>query len=197
MRKHYINCRTGEDTPSATQAMVWHRAGDLVQVNTFYNEPKKTGLASVVHVTGAARKERNAEEENRDHCKRIALEVEAYADGRVFRCRECGEDHHLPEDVGDKYRCPTCGTVQELDSMEHLGLYDYMTDILDITYHVSSRKEYQSCEILVAWGGPNIYINTETAEVNLYWWSDRASYPLSYEARDAIDEWAEEMYLCS
>lgn len=198
MRKHYINIRTGEDTASATQAMKWHRAGDMVQVNTFYNEPHKTGLANVVHIPGAdpVKKERNAAEENRNHCKHIALEIEAYADGNVYRCPECGEEIKMPDDVGDKYRCPHCHTAADVDDYEQLSVWDFLNDVFDIEYRCSSNKEYRSVRIMVACGGPNIYIDTSDAMVKLYWWNERAEYPLSYDARDAIDEWAEEYWNC-
>lgn len=196
MRKHYLNHRTNEDTASATLAMKWHRAGDLVQVNTYYNEPHKTGLVNVVHIPGAdpVKKGRNAAEENRNHCKHIAREIEAYTDGNVYHCPECGEEIRIPDDVGDKYRCPHCHTVADIDDYEQCSIWDYMSDILDIEYRCGSDKEYRSCKIMVACGGPNIYIDTASAMVKLYWWTEYAEYPLSYSARDAIDEWAEEYW---
>ena len=197
MRKHYLNSRTGEDTASATQAMQWHKAGDMVQVNIFYNEPHKSGLANVVHVPGAdpVKKERNAKEENRNRAKRIAREIEAYADGNVYRCLECDEEIEMPDDVGDKFKCPHCYKVNDVDDYDQLSVWDYLNDILDIEYRCSSDRTYRSCQIMVAYGGPNIYIDTADASVKLYWWTEYAEYPLSYEARDAIDEWAEE-YWC-
>lgn len=198
MRKHYINSRTGEDTASATLAMKWHRAGDMVQVNTFYNEPHKTGLANVVHIPGAPQNKRNADDENREHCRRIAQDVEDYAEGRVYRCPDCNEIITLPDDVGDKYRCPDCGTVYEIDEMEPQSLYDYFEDCLDIEFRVSgrSRDALRSVQIMVACGGPNIYIDTATKQVELYWWTDRANYPISYSACDEIDDWAAEFWGC-
>lgn len=132
--------------------------------------------------------------ENWEHCKRIALEVEAYANGNVYRCPDCNETIHLPDSVGDKYKCPDCGTVHDLDDLEQLGLYDYMEDILDIDYIVNYRKEYKACRILVAFGGPNIYIDTFKGCVELFWWTDHARFDLMRDAIDAIDEWAEEYY---
>jgi hypothetical protein len=46
----------------------------------------------------------------------------------------------------------------------------------------------------VAYGGPTIYIDTDSGDVELYWWNERARYPLSSSARDAVDEWAEEYW---
>lgn len=196
MKKHYLNHRTGEDTTSAVCAMKWHRAGDLVQVNIFHDEPHKTGLANVVHIPGAPQEQKTRDDENRQTCKRIAQEIEAYADGNVYRCPDCGQEIELPNDVGDKYRCPGCHAVNDVDNLEQLGIYDYMEDILDISFTVSRDREYRNCTILVTWGGPNIYIETGSAYVKLYWWSEYAEYPLSYSARDAIDDWAEEYWAC-
>ena len=136
-------------------------------------------------------------EYNREHCKKIALEIEEYANGNVKRCPECGEDHGRDwGDVGEKFKCPICGAVTDSDAWRELSIYDYMDDILDIDFTVNRYKEYKSCSICVAWGGPSIYIDTDSSYVKLHWWSDHAEYPLSYSARDAIDEWAEEYFNC-
>jgi len=169
------------ETDSATQAMQWHREGRDVIVNG-------------ITVHGVKQKERNAAEENRNHCKHIAREIEAYTDGNVYRCPECDEEIRFPDNVGDKYRCPHCHNVADVDEYEQLSIWDYMSDILDIEYRCGSDREYRSCKIMVACGGPNIYIDTAGALVKLYWWTEYAEYPLSYEARDAIDEWAEEYW---
>lgn len=136
--------------------------------------------------------------ENREHCKRIAQDVEDYAEGRVYRCPDCGEILTLPDDVGDKYRCPDCETVHDVDDLEQQSLYDYFTDCLDIEYRVSGRgrDDFRSVCVMVTCGGPNIYIDTASKAVELYWWGDRASYPLSYSACEAIDGWASEYWSC-
>lgn len=187
--KLYINNRTQDYTFKATEAIVWHRAGDEVRV-------LNCNTISFVDIPGAdpVKKERNAAEENRNHCKHIATEIEAYADGNVYHCPECGEEIRMPDDVGDKYRCPHCHTVADIEDYEQLSIWDYMTDILDIEYRCGSDREYRSCKIMVACGGPNIYIDTAAAMVKLYWWTEYAEYPLSYAACDAIDEWAEEYW---
>lgn len=134
--------------------------------------------------------------ENRDYCKSIAQDVHDYATGSCYRCPECEKTLTLPDNVGDKYRCPDCGTVHEVNALEQLSIWDYMSDVLDIRYIVERDKSYRSVEVLVTFGGPNIWISTESQSVELYWWTDRASYPLSHEAVDALDEWAQEIYGC-
>ena len=133
---------------------------------------------------------------NREHCKRIALELEEYANGNVYRCPECNEIITLPDDVGDKYRCPDCGTVHDVNDLEQLSIWDYMTDALDFRVLLDSQKNVIATKILVAFGGPNIWIDTESRAVELYWWTDRASYPISGAACDEIDDWAAEWMQC-
>ena len=136
--------------------------------------------------------------ENRERCKRIAEDLEQYVNGELYRCPECGEVCTIEEtenDDGDTVYKTSCGCVLEYEP-EQLGLYDYFEDCLDIEYRCGSDKEYRSACIMVTCGGPNIYIDTATKQVELYWWGDRASYPISYDAAAAVDEWAEEYWGC-
>lgn len=188
MKKFYV---VNDNFISAAEAMAAHRAGKIVAVGIYTDDIK---FIKKVIIPGAKQPERNAAEENRRHCKHIAHETEAYAAGDVHRCPDCGEEIRFPDDVGDKYRCPHCHAVNDVDDYEQLSIWDYMNDILDINFIVSQDHEYRSCKICVAWGGPNIYIDTDSAMVKLYWWNEYAEYPLSYSARDAIDEWAEEYW---
>ena len=62
--------------------------------------------------------------------------------------------------------------------------FDYLQDVLDIEYIINSKKEYLGARILVAFGGPNIWINTRTKQVEGYWWGD--SCVMSYD-NDEMD----------
>ena len=136
--------------------------------------------------------------ENRKHCQYIAEELEKYASGEIYRCPECGEYCSIEEEENENgetiYKCG-CGCITEYEP-EQLSLHDYFSDCLDIEYRVSSSKEYRSVCIMVTCGGPNIYIDTETKNVELYWWGERANYPISYDVINEIDAWAEEYWNC-
>ena len=146
--------------------------------------------------------------ENREHCRSIAQDVERYANGDMYRCPECGEEFDLytegnyetadnAEDGIEKATCPHCGYASEnYNDFEPLSLWDYFSDALDVRYLIGSDRSIIAVKVLVAFGGPNIWIDTETKRVELYWWTDRASYPLSLNVCDSIDEWAEEMFRC-
>lgn len=54
------------------------------------------------------------------------------------------------------------------------GAFDYLQNALDIEYTVSGKGKYLGARILVAFGGPNIWVNTRTQTVEGFWWADRA-----------------------
>lgn len=144
-------------------------------------------------------KQEQIDRKNFETCKRIGDEVEKIAAGSVYACPECGEridTDGLEMDDDGYVICPECGKRIDLDNAEQYGLYDYFSDALDIEYRIGSDKQYRSACIMVACGGPNIYVDTGSKRVELYWWSDRASYRLASDSVDAIDEVFEEYYDC-
>ena len=72
---------------------------------------------------------------------------------------------------------------------------DWMEGVYDIRYIVDREKRYFSAELLVAGGGPTIWVNLNTMEVEGYWGGDRVTHPF----RDSLDldGYCEEMYGCS
>lgn len=127
--------------------------------------------------------------ENREHCKVIAEALEKYYNGEVYRCTECGD---IVEPNNNEEECFTCG-----GELEQLSLYDYLDmDVFDIEYRLDSTKQLTSVRIMIACGGPNIYIDTASRAVELYWWGDRASYPIDRNVCEEIDRVFEEIFNC-
>jgi len=73
--------------------------------------------------------------------------------------------------------------------------FDYLTDILDIEYILGSDKQYLGARILVAFGGPNIWINTRTQQVEGYWWEESCIMGYSSDEMD-VDGAAQELFNC-
>lgn len=153
-------------------------------------------VGGIRHEIKAETRREAQDRENRETCKRIALEVEAYANGNVCKCPDCGALLNLEDHDGDKYNCPDCGEIHDVDDLEALGIWDYMDDVFDIEYRVSGCMELRSVQVMVACGGPNIYIDTGARAVQLFWWGDRAEFPLDSGACAEIDEWAEQLLEC-
>jgi hypothetical protein len=79
---------------------------------------------------------------------------------------------------------------QTNDDGEPMSAYDYLNDALDIEYIISSKGEYLGARVLVAFGGPNIWIDTRRGIVDGAWWGDRAyaKFDDNIGLNDAIGE---------
>ena len=188
MKKDYwIN---GVQLASAREAMAAHREGKEVVV--WYRDSHTTTIK------GAAQKPLHDLDENTRRCKRIAKEADAYAAGEFHRCPECGETIQRDDwDDLERFRCPECGHVDDVDCFDTLSIWDFLDDdIYNIEFRVDSRKELRSVQIMVACGGPNIYLDTASKDVELYWWNERARWPLAYDTVDALNDWAEDYWGC-
>ena len=97
--------------------------------------------------------------------------------------------------------CPDCGSSDfENDCCEHFkestqSGFDYISDALDIQFIVDGNKEYLAARILVAFGGPNIWINTQTKTIEGYWWQDTA-FSSYYDDPMDIDGACRELWEC-
>lgn len=119
--------------------------------------------------------------ENREYCKRVADELEAYAAGRMWRDVETDEVTELdPETVSGDF--------------EQLFIGDYLADVLDYEITIDSRLEYKSAKIWVTLGGPNVWIDTAENTVKLAWGTDRAEFPIDPAACEEIDEYMQNVY---
>lgn len=140
---------------------------------------------------------------NYEMVKAIADEIDYIIQDDLLRCPECGEQFHrddsktvTDEDGTEIYTCPDCGSCVDEYDVETVSLYDYFESALDIEYTINGRFEYRGVRIMVACGGPNIYINTNSGEVELYWWTESATAELSRPAINAIDEIFEDQFNC-
>ena len=78
---------------------------------------------------------------------------------------------------------------------EPMTAFDYLQDALDIEYIVNGKREILGARILVAFGGPNIWINTRTKQVEGYWWGDKCI--MSYDQDNiGLDDAIETLWSC-
>ena len=87
------------------------------------------------------------------------------------------------------------GFPDELNDEDRTSALDYLQDVLDIEYVVSSKKEYLGARVLVAFGGPNIWINTRTKQVEGYWWGDKCILSYDNDEMD-LDGALSELFSC-
>jgi len=70
--------------------------------------------------------------------------------------------------------------------------FDDGNDIYDIEWITYQDGRYKAARLLVAGGGPNIWVNMHTHEVEGYWASDRVIEP--FIDNIGLDEYLEELH---
>lgn len=123
----------------------------------------------------------NCKEQLRRHVAEIAVALENGVTPE--ECINCGAY------LDGQPVCPAC----EHDNEGEMRAFDYLQDALDIEYRVGADREYRSAKILVACGGPNIWIDTGAEKVIGAWWGDYAEVSYRSDAMD-IDGCLEELF---
>ena len=94
--------------------------------------------------------------------------------------------------IADSITSPEMITDEETGEKRQETAHDWMEGTYDIRYYVDREKRYLGAEIMVAGGGPTIWVNTYTREVEGYWGSDRVTW--SFIDNLGLDDYCEEMY---
>ena len=92
-----------------------------------------------------------------------------------------------------------CGMDYEADGREAtdiIGGMDYLDDVLATEYTISSEGEYLGARILVAFGGPTIWVDTRRQTVEGAWWGDHHIESYHTDAMD-IDDACREVFSCT
>jgi len=76
---------------------------------------------------------------------------------------------------------------------DQISGFDYLQDCLDIQYIVTGGSEYLGARVLVAFGGPNIWINTQSELVEANWWGDYAVARIDGDSM-GLDEALQELW---
>jgi len=105
----------------------------------------------------------NCQEQLREQCAKIAGQIET------------GEYDFDPEYSDD----------------QSPNAFDYLCGALEIEYVRDSQGSYCGAIVLVAFGGPNIWIDTRWQEVRGAWWGNSCTVPYHRDALgldDALEE---------
>ena len=103
--------------------------------------------------------------------------------------------NHVQEIANNLSNPPTeWSEGRDIENEGEFSAFDYLQDALDIEYIVNSKREFLGARVLVAFGGPNIWVNTRTNTVEGAWWEDRSSaiFTDALGLNDAL----EELYNC-
>ena len=78
------------------------------------------------------------------------------------------------------------------EAIELQTAHEWMEDVYDIEWITYQDGRYKAARLLVAGGGPNIWVNMHTHEVEGYWASDRVIEPFIDNLQ--LDEYLEELH---
>jgi len=70
--------------------------------------------------------------------------------------------------------------------------FDDGNDVYDIEWITYQDKSYKAARLLVAGGGPNIWVNLQTNTVDGYWGCDKVTW--GFVDNIGLDDYCEEMY---
>ena len=100
-------------------------------------------------------------------------------------CQDCGHTYHDTD--GEMNTCPECDSID----YAHMTGFDYLADVLDTEWILNADKSLKGARVLVAFGGPNIWVSTANNTVEGHWWSDSASghYEDNIGLGDAVIDW--------
>lgn len=78
--------------------------------------------------------------------------------------------------------------------VEPMSAFDYLRDALDIEYIVNGKGEYLGARVLLAFGGPNIWVDTRRGIVEGAWWGEHAT--VSFQDNIGLDDALSELWAC-
>ena len=90
------------------------------------------------------------------------------------------------------------GYGTEDEDGEYQDAFKYLEDVLDINWILNSDRSLKGARLLVAYGGPNIWIDTTKGTVEGHWWGDSYTdtYDTNSEFSKDLDEALNTIYSC-
>ena len=95
------------------------------------------------------------------------------------------------KNIADSITSPEMITDEETGEKRQETAMGWMEDTYDIRYYVDQGKRYLGAEIMCAGGGPTIWVNTYTQQVEGYWGADRVTVPFCDTLN--LNDYCEEM----
>lgn len=117
--------------------------------------------------------------------KSVAERFNNVARGFVWYCPDCGREFVNANGCeGDE--CPDCDV-----EMEQMTINDELQDGWfndEIILSTDDPATVKDGSIMVGCGGPNVWVNSRSKKVEVYWWADYAEAPIDTDTADAIRE---------
>ena len=85
-----------------------------------------------------------------------------------------------------------CKNISETISTPLEDVHEWMNDVYDIEWITTQDHKYKGARLLVAGGGPSIWVNLQGLTVDGYWWGDTCKVP--FVDNLGLDEYLEELH---
>ena len=96
------------------------------------------------------------------------------------------------KNIANGISSPVMVTDEETGEIRNQSVSEWMEGVYDIEWITHQDKTYKAARLLVAGGGPNIWVNLQDMNVEGYWGSDRVIEPFIDEI--GLDDYLEEIY---
>jgi len=88
-----------------------------------------------------------------------------------------------------------CKDIAETISTPLEDVHEWMNDVYDIEWVTHNDHSYKGARLLVAGGGPSIWVNLQGLTVDGYWWGDHCKVPFADNI--GLDDYLEELHASS
>ena len=85
-----------------------------------------------------------------------------------------------------------CKNIAEDITAGKEDVHEWMNDVYDIEWITFNDHKYKAARLMVAGGGPNIWVNTQDGTVDGYWGTDKVHW--GYVDNIGLDEYLEELH---
>jgi hypothetical protein len=111
-------------------------------------------------------------------------------EGRRETCEQ--QLRRMCKNIANGISSPVMVTDEETGEIRNQSVSEWMEGVYDIEWITHQDKTYKAARLLVAGGGPNIWVNLQDMNVEGYWGSDRVIEPFIDEI--GLDDYLEEIY---
>ena len=87
-----------------------------------------------------------------------------------------------------------CKNIAEDITAGKEDVHKWMDDVYDIEWITHNDHTYKAARLLVAGGGPNIWVNLQTNTVDGYWGCDHCKH--SFDDNIGLNDYLEELHAC-
>ena len=123
--------------------------------------------------------------------KKAKVYTERYIEWRKRKSETCEEKlRRMCKTIAEEI---TTG-FEDKPNKSYTYLHKWMEGVYDIEWITFNDHSYKAARLLVAGGGPNIWVNTQDGTVDGYWGTDKVHW--GYVDNIGLDEYLEELHAC-